>query len=224
MKKLLVISLWLLVTFWLVGCGNKDTLVQLDQLQLELSWLQSELNVQVEKNLTLVTELQDKALPVIELWIGLETILEEVVIEPKETFLQLAADQSKFPVQPQHIKGNDYTANTSHLREFALSHMFNVDIPIDATEMTVKLKYPVDDPKGFHNVIVYVYAPSGRHCGGRVIRYVDSDTFTYNLKDMNIQTPACRTDYTKYINWKTVKVWGYVSSYDGNKIESITFK
>lgn len=215
MKKLFIVIIWLVWLVTLAGCGNKETLTQLDVLQKEL-------DVQVSKNVELVKELQEKV--VVETWVVETWAIEviETVVEEK-TFLEkdpIIVASEQYPNQPQNYPGG-YANNTAQLRAWARSHMWNVQIPDNARELHIKLAKPLQTVNG--NIVIYVEWDNW-YCGGRIRKDIYTDYYIFDLKEMLLVPDTCSGDWTKKINGQTIKVSGYVSTYDNNKITEISFK
>ena len=221
MKKILILLPILLVsTFVLTGC-NTEPEVDTDAI---ITQLQTELRQATERSNALLEELT------------VEETADEIVDGDDDMIIEL----SKTPVNPvaPHITewlninfGNqpaqapgDYTSNTAQLNEYAHSNMVWLAVPAYATTMTINLEKDVID--NGRNIVMYVET-KGRHCGWRILwaelGEVKWSSFTFDLTNMSAYPTTCWGNRADKINWKNIAVGWYVTTYDGNWFNSITF-
>ncbi len=124
-----------------------------------------------------------------------------------------------FPDQPKHIKGNEYPGNTDQLNAYAKKHMIVRNFEDGFTQLVIETKKPL---KGGAEIIFYA-ENNGRHCGGRLQdkSITKEITHLYDLENMNVYPNTCDWNWFKKLRGGDVKVGGYISSYDGNKIMNI---
>ena len=171
------------------------------------------------------TRLTVKNAPVIETPAQTEIIellnAEEPVVEEEEPVVetQKTIVSTDYGMQPKQAIGN-YAGNTAQLNAYAHSHMIRVHVWTNPTRMEINLKKPVTTEG--RNVIIYIKT-NNRYCGGRVLTAVKWNMFELDITNMDMQGTKCDGNRSEKISWKDILIWGYITTYDGNWIESIIF-
>ena len=142
---------------------------------------------------------------------------EEVVtlaeaIGEKVTVTDFASDQPT-------VAMGEYSANTAQLKAWAYNNMHEVTLG-DVSALTISLAKNLETIN--HNIVLYIET-DGRYCGGRIVKDYMGSSYTFDLNDMAVVPAVCWGDWASKISGKTVKIGGYVSMYNGNKITAITF-
>lgn len=216
-KSLVLLSLLLVVLFTLTWCNSKHEV----DYQAQIDQLESDLSRAIERWNLLSAELRNKDNIKTEDAI-VENLSDENVIEDKapvkNTHLNLT-----FGNQPTKAWGN-YVSNTTQLNSYAHNNMVWMNVPAWATTMTINLKKDVVD--NGRNIIVYVET-NGRYCGWRILWHelgdVKGNTFTFDLTNMGVYPNTCAWDRSSKVDWKNISIGWYVTTYDGNWFNSITF-
>ena len=219
MKKMLwLLPVVILAALGLTGCTSNMQLegellscqMDRDEYKQNLLDTQEELFA-CEKN-SVVTELTGSVEDVEDVEDIDVPSIEEVVIE-------------SFGDQPKYAAGN-YSGNSAQLNAYAHNNGVNFSTKVAPTKMIVTLKKPVESAG--RNLILYVN-PKGvsRYCGGRFVTNIDvgTQTFEFDLTNMNIQFSSCDGNRTeKFRDATEVRVGGYITEYNGNKLLNVKFE
>ena len=222
MKKILVLlPLLLIAVLVLTWCDSN----KVSESDTTIARLESELSQSIERNNMLTSELRAKGTEESAEWD--DTMILE--LSKEATKEQVTAPKTKaitnltFGNQPTKAPG-EYSANTTQLNAYAHNNMVWLSVPAWANTMTINLKKDVID--NGRNIIVYVET-KGRHCGWRILWAelweVKWSTFTFDLTNMWAYPTVCWGDWSSKIDWKEIAIWWYVTTYDGNWINSISF-
>ena len=232
MKKLLVIAL-LGLSISLFGCTNeenteitnlKEVIIDMEtsiaDYKIDLSGSKHDMKLMVEKNNYLVLQLREE--DDILVWASTGEVVEEKVEEPVVIVKNVELNKEWFASQPDYAVGN-YEGNTEQLNNFAHSNMRRIFVPENATNMIIKLAKNATPGR---NIIVFVKAPK-RYCGWRILWsdlwLVEWHIFSFDITNMDIQGIGCDGNRAKKLWGETISIWGYISEYNGNKIEDIIF-
>ena len=235
MKKLLRILPIILVALTLTGCWtNLETEGKLTMCESNLTMCESNLTmcesnltdsqnaiVNIKNELAKTEKLYEDSKVTVDISSEAEITTGNDINVPQS----VAVTVDVFKDQPKYAAGN-YSGNTAQLNAYAHNNGVNFTTILNPTTMVVMLKKPVET-KG-RNLILYVN-PKGntRYCGGRFLTDVEvgQDTFEFDLTDMDIQAYSCDGNRTeKFGNATEIRVEGYITEYNGNKLANIYFK
>ena len=233
MKKLRLIGLLSIPFLVLAGCRIKKPITSADQIACEekLETTINELDVCLQKKIinteTVETTGTNPSINTRSNTTDNNNISgnnnNDTSIPNEISLDEQLARHTMFPPQPKYAVGN-YSGNTAQLNAYAHNNMVTVQVPTSYTKMVVELLKPVADSN--RNLIIYIKG-NKRHCGARVLSGIPKgeQTFTFDLANMDVQGTLCDGDRrTKLGTIKTVRVWGFISEYNGNQINAIYFK
>ncbi len=223
MKRLFWI-LPLIMVFALTGCGtNEVTESKLAYCESKLSWAITDVEILEQRMFTLPTMEECKTAKLT--WAVETGVIETWTIDELNWVAVTLPMVDIFKDQPKYAAG-DYTSNTAQLNAYAHTNGINFPTIVSPTTMVVTLKKPVET-KG-RNLILYVNPKwVSRYCWGRFLTDVEvgQDTFEFDLTDMDIQLSSCDGNRTeKFGNATEVRVWGYITEYNWNKLWNVYFK